>query len=185
MSCGNFFLSQLIQDLCSAGAFVADYLMSGLFFQLPDQFRRKSVLRKCLKGLLYLKPHHLPVSGHGVFPFASLPELSVISQAVFHRFHLLQRCKICHAHLLKIRDDKTVHRPGDMPQSIHIHISELRGILHCSHAKRVHNNYKYSLIFFHIQTVLSGKPFHPAEQKSAGFPYYLYDTFCIEIMKNR
>src|SRR5699024_4574622 len=46
MSCGDLFLSQLIQDLCSAGAFVAYYLMSGLFFQLPDQFRRESVLRK-------------------------------------------------------------------------------------------------------------------------------------------
>ena len=45
----NFLFSQFIQNNCPAGTFVANDLTSGALFQLCNQFRRESGIRKGLK----------------------------------------------------------------------------------------------------------------------------------------
>ena len=82
MSSCNFLFCQFIQDLCSAGTLVADHLMTSTFFQLFDQFWRKSGLCKGLKRLRYFQTHHLPVSGHGILATAGLPKLSIVSDGM-------------------------------------------------------------------------------------------------------
>ena len=89
MAFPNLLLRQFIQDFRSAGALVADDFTSGPLLQLVYQFLRKTVAGKCLEGRGHKKPHHLPVSRHGVLATASLLQTHVTSQGVFCRLHTL------------------------------------------------------------------------------------------------
>ena len=144
MSGGNFLLTKFIQNLCAAGALIADHLMPGSSFQLRDQFRRKSCLSERDKRLFCLQAHHLPVACHGVLSPAGLIEFCVICQRMFYRFYSLQRVKIGNSQLLHIGNRKSLHMRGNVPKSICPCITKLLRIHGTAHPQGIYNDHKHS-----------------------------------------
>ena len=120
------FLCQFIQYFRSAGASVADDFPSGPFLQLVYQLLRKAVAGKCLEGRGNKKPHHLPVSRHGILAPASLLQAHVTPQRMFWRLHPFQWMQVDHAQFFQIRNLKPRNLLGNMPQGVHPHISIFR-----------------------------------------------------------
>ena len=109
----NLFLPQLIQNLRAAGAFVADDFPAAPAGQLLNQLRGKSMLRKGLERLRDVKPHHLPVAGHGILSGALLPQGHIFCQRTRLGLKPRGRMQVPQSQLLKIRDGKG-HLLGDM-----------------------------------------------------------------------
>ena len=151
-------LSQLIQNFCPAGAFIADHLMPGPLFKLQDQFRRKPCLRKGDKGLFCFQPHHLPVACHGILPPADLIQLCVIPHGMFHRRYFLQWVKICDSQLLQIGQGEAFYMRSNMSQGVCPCISKLSRVHCAAYPQGIYHDHEYSsesLFIFHSHSPLS------------------------------
>ena len=111
----DLFFSQLIQNLGSAGALVADHFMACTLLQLLNEFGWETVLRKGLKRGRDMQSHHLPVAGHGIFSAAGFSQFSIAGQGRFHWRYTLKLMKICHTQLLKVRNLEILCPRCDMP----------------------------------------------------------------------
>ena len=150
-SCGDFFFSQFLDNLCSAGTFISNDSLSASFLQFLYKLRRESMLREGNKGLLRLNSHHLPVTGHGIFAAAGFSKPGITPQRFLYVLHLSAGVEIQHSQFSKIGNIKGSHGVKNMSEGICSGISELLRIRQSPDAERIHNYHKNSVIVLHVR----------------------------------
>ena len=138
-------LCQLIEDLRSARRLITDDLSAGSFFQLVDQFFRKSVVGERNERLCRVNSHHLPVAGHGVFSVARLVQSSGVTLCLI----LCHTAEISHAEAAQVRDFKASLTLPDVAEGIDTDIPKLLRIRHRPDSERIQDDQKNTVIFSH------------------------------------
>ena len=148
----DLLLTEFVEDLRAAGRLVANDHTSGSAGELVDQLLREAVLRKGLKRLRDVQPHHLPVPRHRVLAVARLAQLSVVRKRLLRRRDAMKALQIRHAEPLQIRDLQRIEMRRDVAEGICPRITERRGIRHRPNPQRIDYNRKYSSIFLRVHT---------------------------------